>query len=363
MRDGRCMNHPDRPATELCAFCGKPLCAACVVEDLSSESIYCSEACLRSLPGPVAARSGDEFIAGLRRPMRFGWALWFQCASRLTVQVAVPVGIAYFAVTRSALAVLQRFPGLSSALSDLLLMASGGCAMAATSVLLSRAYTGAQGNSPWPFAMTRALPWAATWILVSAATIAGSLLFVIPGILAGIRLFWADEFCLMHRLDPTDAMRESVKLTRGLSGRIFGFQFVLGLAEYAVAIPVIIAVGALAALLDELGAGLAAAFAQNLVASILLVNLYATAHAPEVVYFYGLRALRATLADGEVRGDWVARSLRTHPASHRPERCASCDEPWNPADYQQNAERISCSRCGSELQWPDGWGPKGGGRD
>ena len=44
--------------------------------------------------------------------------------------------------------------------------------------------------------------------------------------------------------------------------------------------------------------------------SVLLVNTYASLHAPEVVYFYGLRALRSGLAAEDLHGDWVARGLR-----------------------------------------------------
>jgi hypothetical protein len=171
---GFCTTHPDQYALGACATCGRPLCAACRVENLAEERAYCSPACLaaasaRSLhPG----RTAPELADALRSPIRSGWRLWLRSAG------------------------------------------------------LSRAHTGAAGGSPWPHVAPRLLPWAATWLVYGVVVGVGSLL-ILPGMLAAIRLFWADEFALVHGVGPRAALRESLRLTRGLAGRIFGFQFLL----------------------------------------------------------------------------------------------------------------------------------------
>ena len=42
------------------------------------------------------------------------------------------------------------------------------------------------------------------------------------------------------------------------------------------------------------------------------MHFYASIHAPEIVYFYGLRAIRQTLPTDDPKGDWVARGLKKH---------------------------------------------------
>jgi hypothetical protein len=107
----------------------------------------------------------------------------------------------------------------------------------ASGVLLSRAYAENERGTPWPYVGPGYLP----WLLASACFVAGvglgTLSLIVPGILIGVRLFWADEFALVHGYGPVSAIRESLDLTRGRAGQIFGFQFTLGFAEYLVLIP------------------------------------------------------------------------------------------------------------------------------
>ena len=306
---GFCTTHPDRHALGACATCGRPFCAACRVEDLAEERAYCSPACL----GAASARSlhpgrpAPELVEALRSPIRSGWRLWLRNAGPLTFRVALPVGLAY-GLLGAALGVAATDEPASGRLWDGALPAAA-LAVAATGVLLSRAHTGAAGVSPWPHVAPRLLPWAATWLVYGLMVGVGSLL-ILPGMWAALRLFWADEFALVHGVGPRAALRESLRLTRGLVSRIFGFQLLLGLAANVLFFAGMIACGGVLSLLPASGIG---RVATGLVLALFGVHVYASMHAPEVVYFYGLRALRSGLPDEALAGDWVRRSLPATP--------------------------------------------------
>ena len=235
-----CATHPEALSTGDCAACRKPFCAACAVEDISAELAYCSNACRDTQQGgpALSGRSNAELIAGLESPIRTGWQLCSRLAGPLVQWVGVPIGLGYsvFEVATENLLV-DPGTGLSLA-SDLGFLLGFVFAAPATAVLLSRAHAADERGNPWPHVGPRYLPWLLTMLLFVAATFLGTLLFIVPGILLGIRLFWADEFALVHGHGPISALRESMKLTSGLGGRIFGFQFALGFAEYLVLIPI-----------------------------------------------------------------------------------------------------------------------------
>jgi hypothetical protein len=227
-------------------------------------------------------------------------------------------------------------------------------AAAAVAVILSNAHTGIPKGSPWSQIASRFLPWAITWILFSAGLILGTLLLIIPGIIAGIRLFWADEFALVHGHGPISALRKSMELTRGLTGSVFKFQLVLGFAEYLVLIPLVLGFIGVGAVADSLPSGLLTTVMFSTFLSVLGVNAYASLHAPEIVYFYGLRALRAEMPAEEIQGDWVSRGIRGIYGSESGElqSCPSCGSAWDPADYREDADVIYCSACKAQLTRP-----------
>jgi hypothetical protein len=341
-----CSTHSQQTAVGACGTCGRPFCTTCRVEDLAEERTYCSAACRDAAGARLVhpGRPASELVEAMRRPVRSGWRLWLRSAGPLTLHVALPIGLAYGSL-RAALGVDAK-ADLTSGRDLLVALAWLALGMAATGVVLSRAHTGAAGGSPWPHVAKRILPWAGTWLVYAIAVGFGGLL-ILPGMLAGIRLFWADEFALVHGMSPRAALSESLRLTRGLVGRIFGFQFLLGLVGNLVLLAGMVACGGLLSLLPD---GSPGHFAAGLVLAFFGVHAYATMHAPEIVYFYGLRALRSGLPDEALsRGDWVARTLS---GARREERCPSCGTAWNPADHRTDALTIHCSACKEPLQRP-----------
>jgi hypothetical protein len=329
-----------------------------VVEDISTEVAFCSNACRETQQRrpDLGGRSNPELIEGLEAPIRTGWQLCTRVAGSLVQWVGVPVGLGYSVfeyATDRLLADPESGASLAASFGFLLAVAA---AAPATAVVLSRAHAADERGNPWPHVGPRYLPWLLTMLLFLAATILGTLAFLVPGIILGIRLFWADEFALVHGHGPVSALRESLHLTRGLTGRVFGFQFALGFAEYLVLIPMFVGLVAVEAMTDALALGLATNVVASVLLSCLFVITYASAHAAEVVYFYGLRALRAELPADEIHGDWVDRGLRVYRDSLQrgaapsvEQACPLCGTRWNPADYRADAEPIFCSICRTEL--------------
>jgi hypothetical protein len=311
-------------------------------------------ACLSGEPAADA-----ELIDGLETPIRTGWQLCTRVAGALVQWVGVPVGLGYALFAHATGGVLLDPETGASLAADLGLLVALALAAPATAIVLSHAHAADERGNPWPHLGTRYLPWLLTMLLFLGATMLGTLALIVPGIILGIRLFWADEFALVHGHGPVSALRESLNLTRGLTGRVFGFQFALGFAEYLVLIPMFVGIVAVKAMVDALSAGLAGNVLASVLLSCLFVITYASAHAAEVVYFYGLRALRAELPADEIHGDWVARGLRVYRDGLRSgatasleQACPICGTRWNPADYRADAEQILCSICRTELTLP-----------
>ncbi|MGI9431540.1 MAG: hypothetical protein ACR2PQ_04965 [Myxococcota bacterium] len=205
-------------------------------------------------------------------------------------------------------------PNVTFGLADLLLAVIWAAGCAAVAVVLSRAHTRMPGGNPWGHVAARFLPWATAWALSAIATVLGFVMLIIPGIIVGTRLFWADEFALIHRQGPIASIRQSLDLTKGVAGRVFGFQFALGFASYVVWIPLIVGFVAASTALGQLDATPLRTLLLNLGMAVLGLHGYAAFHAPEVAYFYGLRALREATPEEDRTGDWVARALRGKPA-------------------------------------------------
>lgn len=67
------------------------------------------------------------------------------------------------------------------------------------------------------------LPFAATLFLYGAVVSVGLVLFVVPGVLWGLRFAFAPLLVLDQQRDPFGALRESARLTRGVRLPLLGF--------------------------------------------------------------------------------------------------------------------------------------------
>ena len=126
-----------------------------------------------------------------------------------------------------------------------------------------------------------------------------------------MRLFWADEFALVHGKGPIAALRASWQLTRNAAGPVFMFQFILGWAQNLILLPAIIGITALLAGLESIGWSHPDRLTifEGVVLPLILFIVYGAMHAPELVEFYGMRAARASLTPDELaRGDWLQRA-------------------------------------------------------
>ena len=243
------------------------------------------------LVGKMWERESD-LIAGYNHPIRTGWGLWLRSIRVLSVNLA-PLAL---------MIGLVGWLGTSSVNTDDEAVLSGGAAIAVslafffgislTQVILTQAYTELVKGNPYSWAARRFFPWAVTSVVSLIAIFAGFIAFIIPGIIIGLRLFWADEFTLIHRAGPFAALKESWQLTRGSIGDIFKFQFLCGI----VANLTITAVGLLLAV-AEFATGQLEVVNVTLTFFVIFLG-YAGLHAPEIVYFYGMRAEKARrLAD------------------------------------------------------------------
>ncbi len=172
-----------------------------------------------------------------------------------------------------------------------LLLAYGISIMAVT---LSDRHVDRSPRTPFAAAGVRLVPWLLTWVLVFSATMLGLVLLIIPGLCLASRLFWADEFSLIHSSSPVKACRESFALTKGKGFAVFAFQFVAGFAEYLVLIPAVFVYFGILGGFAGLGIDSPLiSFGEWFFSLLLLFLVYGSYHGPEVVYFYGLRAERA----------------------------------------------------------------------
>ena len=289
-----CAKHPGQPAAGRCDHCGAPFCGDCRVEDTAAEEVFCSEPCrekrTKARSGP-ALPSESVLLEGFDQPIKTGWKLWARSLPALclyTAPIAFIMGMVAWLGGESLAA-----EGGETALSDgteflLLLMLAFGIAL--TQVILSQRYTRLVQGNPYTWTLRRFVPWVLTWIICFAAIILGTLALLIPGIILGLRLFWADEFALVHRAGPIQALKESWKLTRGNIGSIFGFQFLAGLAAYVVLIPIGVLFLALAALVQLLGSSEYSGPLEFTLVYLMIFVGYGGLHGPEIVYFYGMRA-------------------------------------------------------------------------
>lgn len=186
--------------------------------------------------------------------------------------------------------------------ADAVAFALGVYGVALVGVLLSEEHTGEELPNPYLFTLRRIPVWLATWVLVVLLVIVGFVLLIVPGVLASLRLFYADELALMHGMGPLRAVAASDGLTRGMAMRLLGFQWLLGIAEYAALVPAFLLFLLVDRAVDATPLG-ASAVGELLLAYVfaqLGLLVYAAWHAPELAWFYRLVAHRgAEAATGE----------------------------------------------------------------
>ena len=289
-RETRCATHPNELAVAACDHCGKPFCGPCRVEEVGAEEVFCSQFCrterAAGRPAPIKL-SEDALIEGFEAPIRTGWRVWWGSIPALSKHIA-PLALLIGLLTwREAEAPEQGGEGGVEALLVLLLLVFG---IALTQAEMTSQYTGLIQGNLYVWTLRRFVPWLVTEALVLLLTLVGLLAFVVPGLILGLRLFWADELAMVHQMAPHRALKESWDLTRGGAGSMFKVQFFMGLAAYLMLI-----VGGL--VLVMIFSGLAAIGRPDWFAPLELALLYliffigyAGIHAPEVVYFYGVRA-------------------------------------------------------------------------
>jgi hypothetical protein len=135
------------------------------------------------------------------------------------------------------------------------LLVLGLFAIAVSNVLLSGGLTGDAIGSPYARALRRFVPWLAAWVVVFVASTLGLLAVIIPGVIIGIRLFWADEFALIHGSSPIQAARDSWGFTRGRAFDLFVFQWLAGFASYITLLPLMVVAFLAHALIAGAGGG------------------------------------------------------------------------------------------------------------
>lgn len=236
--------------------------------------------------------SKENLIDGFKHPFVTGAKLWSHSFLPLVKRIGLPIaGLVFVAVL-----FLQRYDFDSNPTAGMTLLAAAGLAIVyvifVIDLLISHLHTGNSIDNIYHVATRRFLPTAVTWLIAIIAVFMGTLLLIIPGIILGLRLFWADEFALVNGQTPIAAIRSSFDLTRAFGGRIWLFQFLEGLLSYGVflaAIFILIPVAELKSLIaTDLFTALWAA-----VLFLLFTLGYSFLHASEVAYFYGLRAEKA----------------------------------------------------------------------
>lgn len=289
-----CAEHPERMAVAACDRCGRPVCEECKVELVAAERVYCSQGCRE-----VSIESVDNATlrAGLEKPIRIGWSLWVRsmgpiAAIAFSVAIVAAPLIWYLEYLE-----LNSAPGEHELLNLFLLVALlvvVGFGVALVGTTLSKRYAGL-AIDPRAQAARRLIPWIGTWALLFPIILVGYIALIFPGIYLSLRLFWADEFALIHDKGPIAALKASWELTRNEAFSVFVFQFVLGFAQYVILLPAVFFWTAVLGGLESIGwSGLGyLSIADAFVFIFVFLFAYGGLHGPELVKFYGMRAERA----------------------------------------------------------------------
>jgi hypothetical protein len=335
-----CAKHADRLGVALCDRCGAPFCAAqgCRFEDIVTDEEFCSQYCkdqhTKAQSGLLAA-TDYALLEGFEHPIKTGWRLWARSVRDLclyTAPLAFVMGLLGSLIPGpEGVTGAESFRVLGGTAIFLLLMFAFGIAL--TQVILSQQYTGLVKGNPYWWTLQRFIPWALTAIIALAAAFLGMLAFIVPGIIIGLRLFWADEFALVHQAGPLDAITNSWQLTRGKMGAIFIFQFLAGLASSVVLIGGGVIITLSNAAIQVLGSSYSLELVELTVAYLVIFVGYGSLHGPEIAYFYGMRTRSVVRSTKEAHT----------PGDDRAERiCSSCKATIPASDR-------FCGHCGAAL--------------
>lgn len=274
---------------------------------LATEQAYCSAECrdLEAGFGRDPAAAASDLARGAEQPIRIGWSLALRSLPAVARHLAPLAFVMALLLWYGNATITDAFEE-NGVLPPHLSLAGGALfayGAALTGVLLTREHTGFAPGNPYLWTLSRFLPWVVTWLLVAVVVMFGLLFFIIPGLMLGIRLFWADEFALVLDSGPARSIGESWRLTRGHAWRIFSFQFLLGFAEYLILVPGFLAGVAIHAAVRASGLDAYPAVQVAVSTAVFLIAFltYSAAHAPEVVYFYGLRAVQPEPASDATR--------------------------------------------------------------
>jgi len=371
-----CEAHPNRLAERECIGCGRLLCVECAAfqttEDGTSWCSSCAAAANRDDSSDL-----EPLLDGLEHPFELGWKLWRKSLPALAKQVALPAAV-LAAFATPLLGGLSDPDTPASLWEALAVLAIAGAGVALLAAVVSSTFISGYAVDAPRLALTGFIPWVATLAVVGALTMAGYMLFVLPGIYVALRLFWADEFALIHGQNPWRAIQSSWRVTRGAVADVFGFQLKLGFVHLAVWFPAMIILIILfnVARASGVGSPIEEAFCIG-AAAFFFTLAYGFSHSCEVVYFYGLRADHAAfLAEereepGDEAGAYQTPDLAgdqptkqsanelpapiavglSRPSSPLP-ACPSCGTHYDPADYRRDSVTVLCSACHAELS-PD----------
>ena len=181
-----------------------------------------------------------------------------------------------------------------------------GFGVALTQVILSSQYIRLGIGSPYTWVFRRIVPWGATWFLYAFLTSMGLVAFIIPGIIISLRLFWADEFALVHGKGSIESLRESWTLTRDKGLSILVFQFLAGWAQLIIAFPAILLLFAIGQMPSQ---SALAELVQGSLSWLVVFVTYGAVHAPELAYFYGMLAARDSSGSRQPVPSPMARSV------------------------------------------------------
>ena len=299
-----CANHPDKLAVATCDNCDKPLCSTCRVQSVAANEDFCSDECAEE----HGVATHEQLLPGYDHPFRTGWKLW---ARSLGTLIRYTAPLALLMIIFFALGTVAGGGGftvvLKLALGFTLLFG-----IALTSTVLAQQYTGLVRGNPYVWTLQRIAPWVSAWMLMIVATFLGSLVLIVPGIIAGLRLFWADEFALTHRLGPIESLKESWRVTRGEAREVFVFQFLSGLAMSLIVFLGGFTFGVLTFALEALASqGIVLDVISLGIVVILIFLGYGAIHAPEMAKFYGMYAVKTLGRTGQ-------ESLRRQPEEPLP---------------------------------------------
>lgn len=231
-------------------------------------------------------RQARTFSRGLHSPFAVGLALWREAAPRVAAATA-PVALAAAGCVAVGAAAEARGHVGGTVFITLAVIGLLAFGILVTGTVVTHAYTGRLEGGSYGAALRRLPAWALTWCLVGIGVTLGYIALIVPGVILGLRLFWADELALAHDASPVRALEESWAITAGHARDLFAFQFLAGALGTVVLLALFGVLTLAVGVIDRLpGAGALYGF---LFLEIIFLS-YSVVHAIEVAKFYGMMA-------------------------------------------------------------------------